>query len=379
MAILPIVAAIATLLLTLEGAWIIHTTEEDRDAMIKMLKPAYGKKKQKICVMFSSYKDQVDLDKWLEWSKGEDVTYLIAEDSSTVNQKFKDKVIYIHRDQRSGFKAGAMNHAFDYLIQKGINFDYVIVVDADHIPFNSSVREIYGYLYKPIIQFFWYDGLPMNDAISWLTYSSRYYSNWNLYNRKFPNLTGNGIAIKYELIKTGLRFPESITEDYALTLHSMHGRWVRIMVVPFVLCIGSAPRGFKAYVKQQLRWAEGTIREGKNYFFKTMSHEMLTASDKWDFIMQVNMYLQGVYLIITILLLLLSFSIGVLLVPLIIFQGIAYFKLLSKTPKKYWAFYFFLNYMMAFVQLYALLRAIFVSKGEFAATDKSYMPNVSKE
>ncbi len=266
------------------------------------------------------------------------------------------------------------------MINKGMDVDYVIIVDADHRPVNFSVKEIYGYLYNPIIQFFWYDGLPMKSMIDWLTYSSRYFSNWNIYNRRFPNLTGNGIAIKYSLIKKGLRFPESITEDYALTLESIHGRWIRVTVVPFVLCIGSAPRGLKAYIKQQIRWAEGTIRDGKNYFFRTMNHEMLSLYDKWDFLMQINLYLQGIYLIVTFLLLLIYFnSDGLILVPLIIFQGIAYFKLLSKTPKRYWIVYFFMNYLMALVQTYAFFRALALSSGSFSATEKSPLLKSSKQ
>jgi cellulose synthase/poly-beta-1,6-N-acetylglucosamine synthase-like glycosyltransferase len=369
--VLVIIAAIATVLLTLEGAWIIYTTREDREAILQMLKPSFVHKKRKICVIFPAYKDVVRLDRWLEWGPTKEVTYMIVEDETRNNEKLKENAIYLHRDKRAGFKAGAVNYCFDYMVKKGMDFDYVIVVDADHIPFNDSVQEIYGYLYNPIIQFFWYDGLPMDGLVGWMTYSARYFSNWNIYNRRFPNLTGNGIAISYDLVKSGLRFPESITEDYALTLQSMHGQWIRITVVPFVLCIGYSPSGFKPYVKQQIRWAEGTIREGRTYFFKTLNHEVLSLYDKWDFIMQINLYLQGVYLLVTIALLFLNLSLGIILLPLIVFQGVAYFKLLSKTPKRYWLIYFIMNYIMAFVQTYALLRAAFVSKGTFVTTDKS--------
>ncbi len=103
-----------------------------------------------------------------------------------------------------------------------------------------------------------------------------------------------------------------------------------------------------------------------------MNNEMLSLYDKWDFLMQINLYLQGLYLIITLSLLLLFFnSDGLILAPLIIFQGIAYFKLLSKTPKRYWVIYFFMNYFMALVQTYAFIRALALSSGNFATTDKS--------
>lgn len=370
MLLLEVLGAIATALLTIEGVWVIYTTKEIKDAKVMLLAPKYGRRKR-ICVILPAYKDTVDLDKWEKWARGENVTFVVAEDQSRINEKLKSRAIYIHRDSREGFKAGAVNRVLDYLVSKKMNFDYIILADADHVPFNNSVKEIYGYLDKPAIQFFWYDGLPMNGPFTWLCYSSRYFSNWNIYNRRFPNLTGSGIAIQYDLVKAGIRFPESITEDYALTLDSMQDKFLRISVVPFVLCMGRMSESFNAYVKQQLRWAEGTIRDGKAYFWKIMGNPDLSFYDKLDFIMHVNMYMQGIYLLVAMVLFILNASFVALFLPLIIFQGFAYFKTLSKTPKIYWPLYFFLNYYMAVVQVYAFLRAVFVSRGSFEVTQKT--------
>ena len=72
-------AVIATTMLTTEGAWILYTTRSPRLAKAMMTKPCYGKRR-KICVIFASYNDTVELEKWLEWSSGEPIKYIIAED-----------------------------------------------------------------------------------------------------------------------------------------------------------------------------------------------------------------------------------------------------------------------------------------------------------
>ncbi|MDE1823593.1 MAG: hypothetical protein KGH50_04680, partial [Candidatus Micrarchaeota archaeon] len=165
---------------------------------------------------------------------------------------------------------------------------------------------------------------------------------------------------------------------------SADSKSIRVTVIPYVLCIGASPKNLKVYVKQQIRWAEGTIRDARRYFLKTMFNDTLTAYDKWDFLMHANMYVQGLYLLVNVGVLLAGYGVGSFLAPIILFQGIAYFKTLAKTPKRYWATYFLLNYFMALVQVYAFLKAIFMNTGSFYATDKSssksveYSSNIAK-
>jgi cellulose synthase/poly-beta-1,6-N-acetylglucosamine synthase-like glycosyltransferase len=373
-------SALATALLVIEGLWIVYTTRTPKNAGAMMTTPATYGTRRKICIIFPTYKDVVDLDKWLEWSKGEPVKYVIAEDGTKNNDRWIGKATVIHRTSRSGFKAGGVNHTLDVLVESGENFDYVMLFDSDHIPYNSSIKDIYGYLNKEFIQFFWLDGLPLTSILNWLTYSSRYYSNWNLYNRAFPNLTGSAIAIRYDLIKEdGLRFPETITEDYALTLFTIYRRKLRVTVIPFVISIGSSPLNFNVYLKQQLRWAEGTIRDGKRFFWNVLSSKTIKLRGKLDFLFHMNLYLQGVWTIFTLSLLITGLGISVVMIPLLIFQAIAYFRTLAKTPKRYWPVYFFLNYFMALVQFYALLRGLFLKKGHFVVTQKREAGSVAPQ
>ncbi len=368
---IEILATIATALLTVEGVWILWTVRQPKLANVIMTTPAYGKKK-KICVIFPSYKDVVDMDKWQEWGRGEDVKYIIAEDITNNNAVNKKKARLIRRNVRSGFKAGAVNNVLDQLCEQDEHFDYVMIFDADHVPYNNSIKEIYGFLNKEVIQFFWLDGLPLETPLNWLTWSSRYYSNWNIYNRAFANLTGSSIAIRFDLIKQDhIRFPETITEDYALTLQTIYQRKLRITIIPYILSVGSSPRSFHGYVKQQTRWAEGTVRDAMHYFGVVIGSPLVSFRGKLDFMLHVNMYLQGLWMMINYALLLAGGVYTIMVIPIVAFQAVAYMRTLAKTPKRYWLVYMALNYYMAVVQIYALARALTIPRGTFNLTDKN--------
>lgn len=375
--LLTIIAAISTFMLTIEGAWIVWTARTPKNSREVMIQGCPGPRK-KVCIIFATYKDIVSLEDWIRWADGETVKFIIAEDSSRNNDIYKDRATIIHRETRAGFKAGAVNNVFDILSKGTEKFDYVMLFDADHLPYNRSIKEVYGYLNKDIIQFFWLDGLPLKEPIkgplNWLCYSSRYYSDWNIYNRTFGNLVGSALAIDFNLIKYGdLRFPNSITEDYALTLYTARNKKLKVTVMPFVLSIGNAPKNFKAYVKQQIRWAEGTIRDAKTYFWSVIFNERIGIMGKLDFLFHVNLYLQGIWMCLTVI----AWASGAvvyswLIIPILLFQTVAYFKTITKAPKRYWPIYFFLNYFMATLQVYAFLRGWLLNKGSFYATEKAY-------
>ena len=365
--ILLAVEVAVTFLLTVEAVWIMHTTQ------VKKVhgKRGRGPKEMKIAVVFPAYKDVVDIRKWLDWSRGTQTEYFIAEDITDYNDINSGHAAVLHRSTREGFKAGALNSVFEYMLKNRMVFDYVLMFDADHIPANNSVREIYPHLDKDILQFFWDDGLPKKGLIDWLTYSSRFYSNWNNYNRSFSNLTGSALAIRYALIEDGLRFPDSITEDYALTLHSLHRRDIRVHVAPLTISIGRSPANFRAFVKQQLRWAEGTLRDAGREFRRVFTHEGFTMSDRMAFLLHANMYLQGLWTVLSFVMLGMGVRISMLIVPILVLQAAAYLKTLDLAPKRYWPAYLGLNYLMVCVQALGIVRAVALRNSGFYKTEKN--------
>ena len=148
-------------------------------------------------------------------------------------------------------------------------------------------------------------------------------------------MVGSAVAIHYDLIKIHkLRFPESITEDYALTLYAARIRKLKVTVMPFILSIGNAPKNFRAYVKQQLRWAEGTIRDAKIYFWSVILNNTISLEGKVDFLFHLNLYLQGLWMIITIIAWISGVAYGYLIIPVLIFQLMAYFKTITNSAQE---------------------------------------------
>ncbi len=390
----------SSFMLMIQAFWMLYTTNDktkiknsyaDEETLIRKnistIFPSANKVinvenlfKKKLCIIFPSYKDLVDIDAWIKWSKGSETSYIIVEDVGNVNKihENKDNVTVIKRDNRIGFKGGALNYVFDYMVSKKLEYDYVLIFDADHIPVKDiNINDIYKYLKSDIIQFFHSDGLPLKNWMDWLTYSSRYYSNWNIFNRSLANLTGAGMAIKYTCIKDGLRLPNSITEDYALTLDILCNNNKKVDVIPISISFGRSPANFKAFVRQQTRWGEGTIRDSSEKFFTIMKNKKISVDNKIDFFMHINIYLQGVWMYMSILTL--SFLILIqdsnleqyaVFSYMLVFQFYVYIKTLNKSPKRYIPLFFILNYFLGILQVYAFLRGIFIRNGFFVVTVK---------
>lgn len=374
--LLEIVSVFPSGMMTIQGIWNLYTTSSLKPKEIEKV----NNKKKRICVIFPCYKDVVDIDKWVNWSPSVD-KIIIAEDVYHNNVSNNPKVEVLTRNSRDGFKAGALNMTIEHILKSKANYDYIFFFDADHIPTKVKFDEINKYLNKPVIQFFWDDGQPYKTAIDNLTYSARYFSNINNYNRHFKNLTGSAMAFSLEVFKNGYRFPESITEDYALTLDLLENTNDKIAVVPLTISVGKAPKSFKTFIKQQNRWAEGTIRDARLSWTKVK----LTVKERLDWFMQVNIYLQGLWFFLTMILLLsgLIASDLIVVIGLMSIQLIGFYSQLRKAPVKFWLYYFFLNYIVMLPQTVAVVKGMFKDDGYFDKTHKksmiSYYDNESSE
>ncbi|MHB1764897.1 MAG: glycosyltransferase family 2 protein [Gammaproteobacteria bacterium] len=363
--ILEIISLIPTILILGGGIWALEKTLKT-----PKLRKGLNFSKKKIVLVFPCYKDVVAVDKWLSWSK--DISkIIIVEDITNGNNSDNPLIEVIKRNNRNGFKAGACNDAINYIIKKNIKCDYVFFFDADHIPSELSYSSILPHLYSEVIQFFWNDGMPYTTAIDNLTFSARYYSNINNYNRAFQNLTGSAMAISMDIFKQGIRFPESITEDYALTLKLL-AKGINVTVCPLIISVGQAPKTFKAFIRQQDRWAEGTVRDARIMGSKLK----MSFMERFDWFMQVNVYLQGLWFTLSLIFFLSGLLVGWLAVLIIAIELICFYSQLRKAPVKYWIHYFFLNYIVMIPQIKSVIKGITENKGFF---DRTYKKGLSYE
>jgi cellulose synthase/poly-beta-1,6-N-acetylglucosamine synthase-like glycosyltransferase len=355
------VSLVPTGFMTAQGIWNMWMSRNKKpDAASSSKKLTKG-----VVLIFPCYKDIVDVDKWINWSSAIK-KILIVEDVENGNISHSEKVVVLKRDNRSGFKAGALNYAIDYLLKTGETYDYAMFFDADHVPSITKFDEIRPYLNgDDVLQFSWNDGYPYETAIDNLTYSARYVSNLNNAHRDFKNLTGSAMAIKFSLLEEGARFPVSITEDYAMTLELLK-KQIAVKTVPIVISEGKAPKTLKAFVKQQNRWAEGTVRDAR----LNGSKIKMTLKQRFDWFMQMNLYLQCLWFLVSLIFLLSGIIFSYLAITIIAIQAICFYTQLRKAPIKFWAYYFILNYVILLPQITAVLRGLTKNKGLFYRTYK---------
>ena len=168
---------------------------------------------------------------------------------------------YLRRADRSGAKAGNINHALEHT-----NAPLVAVLDCDHVPEPHFVEAMLGDLADPRVGF---------------VQSPQYYANWD--RGEVPGAAwsqqalffgpiargkdargamfccGTNVVFRRAALEQVGGFPaDSVTEDFELSIR-LHERGWRSRYVPEVLAHGLGPEDMASYVSQQQRWSRGCL------------------------------------------------------------------------------------------------------------------------
>jgi len=172
-------------------------------------------------------------------------------------------IVHIHRTDRSGFKAGALEAGL-----ASASGEFVAIFDADFVPPSTILRDT--------IHFFTDSGIGMVQA------------RWEHLNRetdtltqvqailldahfiiehggrcnsgKFFNFNGTaGIWRKICIHEAGGWQHDTLTEDLDLSYRAQLAGW-RFQFLPDVTCPAELPAGTSAFKSQQHRWAKGSIQ-----------------------------------------------------------------------------------------------------------------------
>lgn len=210
---------------------------------------------------------------------------------------FQLGAVPITRTVGGGAKAGNVEHARDAL---GIHGDALMVVfDADQIAEENFLIETI-----PILG---------DESVAWVQ-TGQYYSNienpvtkWAedqqaiFYKILCPGksasnsafICGTNVVIRAAALDEIGGFPQdSVTEDFAASL-KLHARW-RSVFVPGVLARGLGPLDLPSYLKQQNRWAIGTLGVMRSSFWSLLSRRSgLTAGQSIQYMLACTHYLSG--------------------------------------------------------------------------------------
>ena len=195
-----------------------------------------------------------------------DETQQVARDCVERHQALGVPVVYIHRDNREGFKAGALQEGL-----KSATGEFVAIFDADFIPPADFLRRTVPYFTDPqiaMVQTRWsyinrnYSNLTEVEAILLdghfaIEHSSRYRSSL------FFNFNGTaGIWRRCSIEDAGGWQHDTLTEDTDLSYRAQLRGW-RFLYLPEIDCPSELPVEMNAFKSQQARWAKGLMQTAK--------------------------------------------------------------------------------------------------------------------
>jgi cellulose synthase/poly-beta-1,6-N-acetylglucosamine synthase-like glycosyltransferase len=207
----------------------------------------------------------------------------------------------IHREKRIGWKAGALNEGLSNLDEKS---EYVLVFDADFVPKKDIIERFLCHFEKDLdieaVQ--GYQKHDLNEDENWITKGVRIFHSAaykiDLESRSKLDMMvpvmGSVFMLKSNLAKE-FRFEHDITEDYNLTVR-LYLSGHKVFYDSSLEVSGECPSTLKRVFKQIGRWAEGTTRDTRQYFFQVIQNKKMSRKAKFDYVMSGLSYLSSLAL-----------------------------------------------------------------------------------
>ncbi|MEJ2222769.1 MAG: glycosyltransferase family 2 protein [Desulfobacterales bacterium] len=200
--------------------------------------------------------------------------------AKAVTGQMKDRgfdIQYIHRDHRTGFKAGALREGL-----KTAKGELVGIFDADFIPRPDFLKETVPYFSDPAIGMLQTRWGHINSDYSLLTraqsigidghfgveQAARAWSGF------FMNFNGTaGIWRKKTIEDAGGWQADTLTEDLDLSYRAQLKGW-KLKFAADVVCPAEVPVTINAFKSQQHRWAKGSIQTAKKSLGKLFKSDV---------------------------------------------------------------------------------------------------------
>jgi cellulose synthase/poly-beta-1,6-N-acetylglucosamine synthase-like glycosyltransferase len=175
-------------------------------------------------------------------------------------------IVYIHRSDRRGFKAGALREGL-----KTAKGALVAVFDADFIPARDFLKASVPYFQDPQIGMLQTRWGHINSDYSLLTRAQSIGIDGHFgveqasraWGGLFMNFNGTGgVWRKTTIQEAGGWQADTLTEDLDLSYRAQLKGW-KLMFASQVVCPAEIPVTINAFKSQQHRWAKGSIQTAK--------------------------------------------------------------------------------------------------------------------
>jgi hypothetical protein len=208
-------------------------------------------------------------------------------------------ILYLHRTDRTGFKAGALNQL---LARTPQDYNLIAVVDADYQVQPDFLRETVGYFVDPALGWLQTPQDYRNRHQSFLT-EQYYLADAYFYRAILPSRNEEnsiifcgtmGILRARAVRNSGGWAEDHITEDAELSMRLLNAGW-RSLYVNKTYGRGLIPATFEGYKKQHYRWAAGGGRILRQHGLRLLFGRY-TFRQRLDNLMGTLTWLEGVFI-----------------------------------------------------------------------------------
>ena len=300
----------------------------------------------------------------------------------------------MRRQDRTGFKAGNINHYLFSEECKEKGYGYYVILDSDEIlPEN--------YLYESLRYFYAYENVGLVQANHISDRNRNFFmklfhigvnSHWPTYQTMkhfygFSTMLGHGAMIKRECYERAGGFPPLVAEDLCLSIEARNAGYF-VAFAPNIICREEYPVDYVAFKKRHSKWTQGNLEFIKKYTGK-ISKSKMRWFEKMDIVLfTYNLPLTAVFAFFIFVNLtvapLLGVNLGKVYAPWMIIPTIVFFFSPMLNDFIQWAFRLnplrTLIYTLSVVALYgsmlttslvSALLGIFGQKARFIVTPKS--------
>ncbi len=232
----------------------------------------------------------------------------------------------LHRASRSGYKGGALREALKVMDPRT---EYVVVFDADSVPFPDSIERLLPLFYRvsdgtssrrfdaafgrteppsepgqikrraevaAVQSYQWH---VLNKSESWLTEAVRAeYAGSYMIERPFQDaigslkmIAGTAYMIRADVLRN-VGWGTSITEDWELTL-KLYARGYKVIYTPWAETPAECVSTFARLARQRMRWAEGHTHNVRKWFLPILRSPLVSPIEKLEFLYDSTYYLQA--------------------------------------------------------------------------------------
>ncbi|MEW6364551.1 MAG: cellulose synthase family protein [Acidobacteriota bacterium] len=186
-------------------------------------------------------------------------------------------ISYFHREDRTGFKAGALHEGMKFA-----KADFITIFDADFIPASDMLRRMIHYFTDPKVAMVQARWGHINRDYSILTQiqsimlDGHFVIEHTCRNRsgRFFNFNGTaGIWRRNAIVDGGGWQHDTLTEDLDLSYRAQMRGW-RFVFLQDIVSPAEIPPEINAFKSQQHRWAKGSIQTMKKILPKVFKAEL---------------------------------------------------------------------------------------------------------